>query len=84
LLGLTLALATLFYAAPRLPLYSGDALGSVFGLVWLCFALVVAGSHLYHVIGVDRETEQHLQQLRRIRLKQKEAWLLARTRRARS
>jgi hypothetical protein len=62
-----LALTTLFYAVPRLPMHNADPLAKGFAIVWLSFALVVVASQLYQWIGVDREAEEAYRRVQRIK-----------------
>lgn len=51
---LILALCLVFYAVPRLPVYSTSELATGFSLIWSIFAMVVIGSNLLYVIGDDQ------------------------------
>ncbi|GAX89460.1 hypothetical protein [Effusibacillus lacus] len=52
-----LGLAVIFYAIPQLPGLSWS-LGGVFSVVWLLFGILVVGSNLYYLIGVDKERKR--------------------------
>ncbi len=70
---LILALAMVLIAIPRLELGAGGTLSTVFGLIWIGFALLVIAANLYTLLGVDEETRQ---QLDRIRLAKRRMWQL--------
>lgn len=49
-----LGLAMLFYAVPELPAFSWSPAG-LFVISWLLFAVLIIGSNLYYLVGVDKE-----------------------------
>ncbi|PWK13862.1 hypothetical protein [Tumebacillus permanentifrigoris] len=53
---LTVGLAMLFYALPRVPDVTMDIRG-VFTISWLAFAMLFIGANLYYLIGVDKERQ---------------------------
>ncbi|ASS74504.1 hypothetical protein CIG75_05505 [Tumebacillus algifaecis] len=53
---LTIGLALLFYALPRVPHVTGSLEGA-FTCVWLGFAMLIISSNLYYLIGVDKERQ---------------------------
>lgn len=57
---LSVALGMLIYAVPRLDMGEGASLPTVFGIVWMLFALVVIAAHLHQLLGVDEETKAEL------------------------
>ncbi len=70
----SLALGMLLYAVPRLELGQGVSMASIFSLVWVCFALLVIGANLHHILGVDEETKQELRRVKMYkRLKMQQA-----------
>lgn len=71
-----LVLTVLFYAVPKLPMYSLDPEASLFAVVWLCFALVVVAAHLYHLIGVGKEEEREYRRIVRMKRWKMEQQLL--------
>lgn len=68
LLYMCAAAAMLVYAVPRLSLGGGLASETVFGVVWLCFALLVLCANLYQVLGVDAEKKERMRQVKRMRM----------------
>ncbi|UHA76143.1 hypothetical protein KIK04_17330 [Paenibacillus sp. 481] len=52
-----------------------------FSFVWIGFALLVLGAHLYRLLGVDEEAERHLQRIRREKLRRLEEHVLKRVER---
>jgi hypothetical protein len=54
---MTIGLALLFYALPRVPQVTWSLEGA-FTLTWLSFALLIISSNLYDLIGVDKETQE--------------------------
>jgi hypothetical protein len=75
-LYLIFALTILFYAVPRLPIYSIDSAASLFAVVWLCFALLIIAANLYHLFGVDREEEEAYRKVQRMKRWKMEQQLL--------
>ncbi|KEO82080.1 hypothetical protein [Tumebacillus flagellatus] len=58
---LTVGLAMLFYALPRVPDVTMDLHGA-FTICWLAFAMLCIGANLYHLIGVDKERQKRRRQ----------------------
>lgn len=54
---LTMGLAMLFYALPRVPEITMSMEGA-FIISWLSFAMLFIGANLYYLIGADRETQE--------------------------
>lgn len=75
------ALGMLGYAVPRLSVGDGLSAGSVFGAVWICFALLVIAAQLYELLGVDARKRERMRQVKRMkgfRFQRKAASLAAR------
>ncbi|MDF2813958.1 MAG: hypothetical protein K0Q81_158 [Paenibacillus sp.] len=72
---LSLALGMLIYAVPRLTIGEGLTLPTVFGVVWILFALTIIAAHLHRIIGVDEAKEEELKQVRRLARHRREQWL---------
>jgi hypothetical protein len=53
---LTLGLAMLFFALPRLPHVTMSMEGA-FTVSWLLFAMLIVGANLYYLIGADRDNQ---------------------------
>ncbi|MGB8955717.1 MAG: hypothetical protein WCC10_10095 [Tumebacillaceae bacterium] len=53
---LTIGLAMLFYAMPNLPHVEASLKGA-FTVSWLMLAMLIIGANLFHLIGVDRESQ---------------------------
>jgi hypothetical protein len=62
-----LALGMLFYAVPRLDIKAGLSLPTVFGVVWILFALVIIGAHLHELIGVDEQKKREITRVKRMK-----------------
>jgi len=52
------AIAMLIYAAPHLHVGQGLTLPTVFAIVWLGFALIIIGAHLYGVLHTGSATKK--------------------------
>lgn len=78
LIYVVLAAGMLAYAVPRLAIGDGVSAESVFGVVWICFALLVIGANLHALLGVDAETRERLRQVKRMRQVQTERRLVSR------
>ncbi len=61
------AAGMLVYALPLLELGGGFTLPTVFGIVWICFALMIIAAHLHHLLGVDEAERERLAQIKRVR-----------------
>ncbi|MBO2942481.1 hypothetical protein JJQ72_00565 [Paenibacillus sp. F411] len=70
LIYLVIALAMLLYALPSISFAGGFSWAALFGAVWAGFALLVIGSHLHILIGVDEAKQKALDEIRREKLKQ--------------
>lgn len=75
---MSLALGMLIYAVPRLEIGQGVTLPTVFGIVWIGFALLVVAAHLHRILGVDEETKQEMARIRLHSRRRREQWLKAR------
>jgi hypothetical protein len=62
-----LALGMLFYAVPRLDIRSGLTLPTVFGVVWIVFALMIVAAHLHELIGVDEQKKREITKVKRMK-----------------
>ena len=60
----------LIYALPSISFSGGFSWVSLFGAVWAGFALLVIGSHLYYLIGVDEAKQKALDEIRKEKLRQ--------------
>lgn len=67
ILYLCVALGMLVYAAPQLSVGQGFNGASLFGVVWICFALLVIAAQLHELLGVDGEKRERLRQVKRMR-----------------
>ncbi|MGM0880057.1 MAG: hypothetical protein ACQEXQ_03345 [Bacillota bacterium] len=65
LLYLLIALAMLIYALPRLELNAPWDWTSVFGLVWVGFALVVITAHVNALLLMDDEKRKEMERIKR-------------------
>jgi hypothetical protein len=68
---MSFALGMLIYSVPRLDFSNGFTMASIFGIVWICMALLVIAAHLHEILGVDQEQKQEL-----IRIKRMKRWQL--------
>jgi hypothetical protein len=64
---LAVAIAMVLYALPRIEFGQSWTLSTVFGIVWLGFALIVISAQLYLLFGVKEATRQRLAQIKRER-----------------
>lgn len=60
---MTIGLALLFYALPRLPQATWSLEGA-FTIAWLSFSVLIIGANLYQLIGVDKERQASRKQQR--------------------
>lgn len=72
---LSLALGMLIYAIPRLSIGGSLTLPTVFGILWIVFALVVVAAHLHRIIGVDEVQEKELRQVRQVARVRRQQWI---------
>jgi hypothetical protein len=77
---MSLALGMLIYAVPRLEIGQGLTLPTVFGIVWIGFALLIVAAHLHRILGVDEETKKEMARVRKYGRRQREQWLNAKLR----
>lgn len=68
-------LGMLLYAVPRLELGYGLTASTVFGVLWICFALLFIAAQLHFLLGVDEEMKQELSRVRRVRRRQMQSML---------
>ena len=64
---LSFALGMMIYAVPRIHIGDGWTLPTIFGLVWLGFALLVVAAHLHEILGVDEERRRQMNRIKRLR-----------------
>lgn len=67
LLYLGAAIGMLAYAVPKLSIGNGLTPESIFGAVWICFALLIIAANLHELLGVDAETKERLRHVKRMR-----------------
>lgn len=60
---LMVTLGMLIYAVPRLDIGQGLTLPTIYGIVWISFALLVIAAHLHEWLGVDEQTRDRLDRL---------------------
>ena len=72
---MSVAMGMLIYAAPRLEVGQGATLPTIFGIVWIAFALLIVAAHLHRILGVDEETRQELARVRKHSRWQREQWV---------
>lgn len=72
---MSLALGMLIYAVPRLEIGHGFTPGTVFGIVWIGFALLIVAAHLHHILGVDEETKNELNRVRKTARLHRQQWV---------
>lgn len=76
LLYLCAGVGMLIYALPQIQIGNGWSSSSLFGAAWLGFALLFIAAQLHSLLGVDEEMERQFVQLRRIRRRQAEQFIL--------
>ncbi len=69
------ALGMLFYSVPQLEIGQDITLPTVFGIGWICLALLVIAAHLHQILGVDEEKRQELVRVKRMKRWQMEQML---------
>lgn len=72
---MSLALGMLIYAVPRLEIGHGLTGSTVFGIVWIGFALLIVAAHLHRILGVDEETKKEMARVRKYAKLRREQWL---------
>ncbi|MEF3307592.1 MULTISPECIES: hypothetical protein [Paenibacillus] len=72
---MSLALGMLIYAVPRLDIGGGFTLPTVFGIVWIGFALMIVAAHLHRILGVDEETKHELARVRNHSRRRRQMWV---------
>lgn len=78
-IGLSFILGMLIYAVPKLQFQQPGSAATVFGFVWLGFALVIVAAHLYELFGVSEEQRVEERKIKRLRRWQMEQKLRGRT-----
>jgi hypothetical protein len=73
-----LALGMLAFAVPKLAIGGGLTAESIFGAVWICFALLIVAANLHTVLGVDTETRERMRHVKRMRSFQSERKIYSR------
>ncbi|MFV9511206.1 hypothetical protein [Tepidibacillus sp. LV47] len=71
-----IALASLFYAIPRIPLFQGDLSAQIFAVTWILFALLVVGAHLDQLLFLDEEKRKQLARIKKYQRLKKEQEIL--------
>ncbi|WP_159881601.1 hypothetical protein [Paenibacillus puerhi] len=69
-----LALGMLMFAVPRIDLADWSNLSTIFGVVWVAFALLIVAAHLHELLGVEEEKKRQL-----LRIKRMKRWQLQQT-----
>jgi hypothetical protein len=64
---LGLSLGMLFYAVPKLDMENGWTVPTIFGLLWVAFALLVVAAHLHEILGVEEEAKRQVAMVRRMK-----------------
>ncbi|EFM10218.1 conserved hypothetical protein [Paenibacillus curdlanolyticus YK9] len=64
-LYLAIAVSMVLYALPRIGIKEQWTFGTLFGVVWLVFALFVISAQLYTIFGVDEEKKRQLALIKR-------------------
>lgn len=72
---MAIALGMLFYGVPRLDIGQGFTLPTVFGIAWICFALLIIAAHLHEILGVEEERKQALGRVKKMKRWQLEQML---------
>ncbi|MWC26976.1 hypothetical protein [Paenibacillus sp. MMS18-CY102] len=62
---LAVAVSMVLYALPRIGFQERWTFGTLFGVVWLVFALFVISAQLYTIFGVDEEKKRQLALIKR-------------------
>jgi hypothetical protein len=64
---MSVALGMLFYAVPRLDIGQGITVPTIFGILWICLALVIVAAHLHEILGVDEEIRREQSRINRMK-----------------
>lgn len=64
-ISLSVAAGLLIFAVPRLETGQGWTAPSVFAVCWIGIMLLIIAAHLHELLGVDEETKQELENVRR-------------------
>lgn len=70
------ALGMIVYALPQLKIGEGWTMPTIFGIVWIGFALLVIAAHLHRLLGVDEQMEKQFETIRRMRRQQIQHFIL--------
>jgi hypothetical protein len=62
-----IAAGMLVYAVPRLPIGQGWTMETIFGVVWICMALLIIAAQLHELFGVDEQTEREIRAIKRFK-----------------
>lgn len=62
-----LALGMIAFAVPNIDLRAWTSPGTIFGVVWIAFALLVVAAHLHELLGVEEEQQRKLLQIKRMK-----------------
>ncbi len=69
---MAVALGMLIYALPQLEIGQGLTAPTIFGILWICLALLIIAAHLHELLGVDAEMKQRMAQVERMKAWQME------------
>jgi hypothetical protein len=64
---LAASLGMLLYAVPRLEVGGGWSMATLFSIVWIGFSLLIIASQLHFILGVDKETKEELDRIKRVK-----------------
>lgn len=65
ILGLSTAAGLLIFAVPRLEAGQGFTAPTIFAILWIGIVLLIIAAHLHELMGVDEETRQELEKVKR-------------------
>ena len=71
-----IALATTFYAIPRIPLIGNHTVEILYSVSWLAFALLILGAHVDRLLILDETKKKRLEQLKKLNRRKREQQIL--------
>ncbi|MEK8126794.1 hypothetical protein WMW72_02625 [Paenibacillus filicis] len=64
---MALALGMMAVAVPKIHLTDWTSLSTIFGVVWMVFALLIVAAHLHELLGVEEEKKRQLLRIKRMK-----------------
>ncbi|SDC08398.1 hypothetical protein SAMN02799630_02626 [Paenibacillus sp. UNCCL117] len=67
ILYMGLSLGMIAFAVPRIDLGDWANPSTIFGVVWIAFALLIVAAHLHELLGVEEEKKRQLLRIKRMK-----------------